>query len=327
MTSHLLHLVGKRVGSTCRKVIGQYIYICDCQFKIKCDLEAIVIVRITIFSVFLITKQMQMNHSDLFDRLWKEYTSKNPSTGKVYDLFRAEGETVINDHIAFRTFRSPAIGVEKLATVFLKNGYEFRGDYHFETKKLYARHFEHKTDMEAPRVFISELLVDEFSPFLRETVRTWIASIPEPMYGSDDLIYAGNMSGTPSFAIYEKLREESEYAAWLYVNGFCANHFTVSVNRLKKFDSVEKVNAFLKSQGFLLNDAGGEIQGTPAELLEQSSIRAGMVSFKFTEGEFEIPGCYYEFAKRYPDADGKLYSGFIARSADKIFESTNFYKK
>ena len=130
-----------------------------------------------------------MNHSDLFDRLWKEYTSKNPSTGKVYDLFRAEGETVINDHIAFRTFRSPAIGVEKLATVFLKNGYEFRGDYHFETKKLYARHFEHKTDMEAPRVFISELLVDEFSPFLRKTVRTWIASNPEPMYGSDDLIY------------------------------------------------------------------------------------------------------------------------------------------
>jgi hypothetical protein len=87
------------------------------------------------------------------------------------------------------------------------------------------------------------------------------------------------------------------------------------------------VNAFLKSHGFLLNDAGGEIQGTPEELLEQSSIRAGMVKFQFTGGENEIPGCYYEFAKRYPDSDGKLYSGFIAKSADKIFESTNFYKK
>ena len=76
----------------------------------------------------------------------------------------------------------------------------------------------------------------------------------------------------------------------------------------------------------MLNDAGGEIQGTPDELLEQSSIRAGMVKFRFTEGEFEIPGCYYEFAKRYPDSDGKLYSGFIAKSADKIFESTNFYR-
>jgi hypothetical protein len=147
------------------------------------------------------------------------------------------------------------------------------------------------------------------------------------MQGSDDLIYAGNVSGIPSFDVYEKLRIESEYAAWLYVNGFCANHFTVSVNKLKKLDSIQKVNSFLKSHGFLLNDAGGEIQGTPAELLEQSSIRAGMVRFGFTGGVYEIPGCYYEFAKRYPDSDGKLYSGFIAKSADKIFESTNFYKK
>jgi hypothetical protein len=44
---------------------------------------------------------------------------------------------------------------------------------------------------------------------------------------------------------------------------------------------------------------------------------------KIVEGLKEIPGCYYEFAKRYPDADGKLYSGFIAKSADKIFESTD----
>jgi len=268
-----------------------------------------------------------MQHNDIFNRLWKDYTTQNPSTQKVYDLFQAEGETVINDHIAFRTFRDPAIGVDKLAQVFLKNGYEFKGDYHFETKKLYAKHFEHLTDPDAPRVFISELLVDDFSPFLQQTVKDWIAQIPVLLTGSDELIYAGNVSGRPSFEVYEKLRTESEYAGWLYVNGFCANHFTVSVNGLKKLDSIQKINSFLKSHGFLLNDTGGEIQGTPEELLEQSSIRAGMVKFRFTEGEFEIPGCYYEFAKRYPDSDGTLYSGFIAKSADKIFESTNYYKK
>ncbi len=37
----------------------------------------------------------------------------------------------------------------------------------------------------------------------------------------------------------------------------------------------------------------------------------------------EIPSCFYEFAKRYPQADGELYTGFVAASADKIFESTN----
>ena len=158
-------------------------------------------------------------------------------------------------------------------------------------------------------------------------MKDWIFALPECVLGSDQLLFTGNDSGVPSFETYKTLRTESEYAAWLYVNGFRANHFTVSVNHLKKFDSIYKVNAFLKHNGFLLNDAGGEVQGTPEQLLEQSSIKAGMVKFNFVEGEFEIPGCYYEFARRYPDKDGKLYSGFISKSADKIFESTNFYQK
>jgi len=268
-----------------------------------------------------------MTHKDIFERLWKDYTSQNPDTKKVYDLFISEGETVINDHIAFRTFNHPSINVDVLAKVFLKNGYEFKGDYRFEQKKLLAKHFEHTTDPDAPRVFISELLVEEFSQFLRNTVAEWISKIPKDLLSSDELIFAGNVSGTPSFEVYEKLRQESEYAGWLYVNGFCANHFTVSVNGLKKYDSVQKVNAFLKSNGFLMNDAGGEIQGTPEELLEQSSIKAGIIKVQFREGIHAIPGCYYEFARRYPNTDGKLYSGFIAKSADKIFESTNFYNK
>ena len=268
-----------------------------------------------------------MNYNNIFDRLWKDYTTHNPDTKKVYDLFIAEGETVINDHIAFRTYNHPSISIDILARVFIENGYVFNGDYRFEQKKLLAKHYEHISDPFAPRVFISELLVEEFSDYLQNVVSDWIGKIPASLPGSDDLIYSGNSSGKPSFEVYKKLSEESEYAGWLYVNGFCANHFTVSVNVLKKYDTLEKVNAFLKSNGFSLNDGGGEIQGTPAELLEQSSIKAGMIKVKFLEGEFDIPGCYYEFAKRYPDADGKLYSGFIAKSADKIFESTNFYRK
>jgi hypothetical protein len=54
---------------------------------------------------------------------------------------------------------------------------------------------------------------------------------------------------------------------------------------------------------------------------------ADIVTVDFIEGQYEIPSCYYEFAQRYPDTDGKLYGGFNAKSADKIFESTNFYSK
>ena len=162
---------------------------------------------------------------------------------------------------------------------------------------------------------------------MKQVVDEWVENIPVELLKSNELIYAGNVSGKPSYKTYEKLRIESEYAAWLYVNGFRVNHFTVSVNALKEYDTIEKVNTFLKSNGFLLNDSDGEVQGTPADLLEQSSIKAGIIRVPFTDGEFDIPGCYYEFAFRYPEPNGKLYSGFVVNSADKIFESTNFYKK
>ena len=263
----------------------------------------------------------------LLGKLWDIYTSQNPAVQQVHDLFIKEGERVVNDHIAFRTFNDPRIGIDVLAKPFLADGYVEKGQYNFEEKKLFARHYEHETDPEAPRVFISELLTKNFSDFLQQTIKKVISQMPVSQSGSDELIFSGRTWEKPSFEVYNKLKEESEYAAWVYVFGFCANHFTVSVNYLKKNNSIEKVNSLLKTNGFLINDAGGEIKGTPQELLEQSSIKAGIVEIDFVEGAYEIPGCYYEFARRYPDESGKLYSGFIAKSADKIFESTNFYKK
>ncbi len=261
-----------------------------------------------------------MQANDIFQRLWTDYTLQNPSVQAVHDLFTKRGERVENDHVAFRTFDDPRINIDVLSSVFLKAGYVYKGDYHFEAKHLYAKHFEMEGQ---PRVFISELITADFSPLLQQTVSRLVDQIPVDLLQSDELIFSGNCWEQPSFELYEQLRNESEYAAWLYVNGFCANHFTVSVNHLQSLGSLEAVNQLLKDNGFLLNDSGGEIKGTPAELLEQSSIRSEMIKIDFKEGAYEIPGCYYEFARRYPDADGRLYSGFIAKSADKIFESTD----
>jgi hypothetical protein len=267
-----------------------------------------------------------MNLNEIFSNLWETYTSRNPSAKKVHELFESKGENVINDHIAFRTFDDPRVNIDVLARPFLANGYEYRESYKFEEKKLTAKHYEHPGE-DMPRIFISQLETSNFSDFLQDTVKKCIDAIPEDKLNSDELIFAGNLWGTPSHESYEKLRAESEYAAWLYYNGFCANHFTVSVDRLRNFGGIREVNEFLKENGFLMNDSGGEVKGSPESLLEQSSIKADIVNGKFAEGEFDITGCYYEFAKRYPGPDGKLFSGFIAKSADKIFESTDFYKK
>jgi len=264
----------------------------------------------------------------IFDKLWASYIRLNPEVKRVYDLFVSEGETVVNDHIAFRTFEDPRVNLDVFAKPFVEAGYEYRGEYHFEQKKLYARHFELASFREAPRIFISQLKVKEFSSFLQSTVSNILDKVPKELLQSpEDLINAGACWGTPSYETYKKLREESEYAAWVYVFGFRANHFTVSINNLDKYDNIQKVNQFLKDNDFLLNDSAGEVKGTPEELLEQSSIKSGIIDIEFQEGTFPVPSCYYEFAMRYPDQDGNLYLGFIAKSADKIFESTDFYEK
>lgn len=266
-----------------------------------------------------------MQADQIFDHLWSDYIKQNPEVKRVYDSFISAGEEVVNDHIAFRTFDHERINIDKLARVFLQAGYVPKGEYYFEEKKLFARHYELPGKSEAPRVFISELQLDKCSSWLKQEITQMIDELPEGLEHEDDLIYKGGVFGLPSYELYKKLREESEYAAWVYVYGFRANHFTVSVNHLKSMKSLQAVNEFLKGKGFILNSSGGEIKGNPLELLEQSSTMAGHLDVEFAEGTYRIPSCYYEFALRYKMEDGELYSGFIAKSADKIFESTNFY--
>jgi len=267
-----------------------------------------------------------MNANTVLDRLWTIYTTDNPAVQKVHDTFINSGETVVNDHIAFRTFDNPLINIDILSVPFRNAGYIEKGEYHFKQKKLYAKHFEHPDNKSLPLVFISQLLTSEFSPFLQNIVKKTVESIPKKILQSDELIYSCNSWGIPSYEIYRELLKESEYAAWVYFSGFRANHFTVRINHLHQLDSVEKVNSFLKEHGFKINSSGGEIKGSPELFLEQSSIMAEDIEVQFQEGKFKVPGCFYEFAKRYPLPDGSMFMGFVADSADKIFESTNFKK-
>jgi len=259
----------------------------------------------------------------LFKDLWKEYTAQNPSAQAIHNLFTEENELVVNDHVAFRTFDDPRMNIQVLAKKFLKAGYEFVGEYKFEDKHLNAVHLEHPTE-DAPRVFISELILSEFSEEFQKVIKGRINSVGNAYYGDPDLIHKGCVWGKPTYADYQFLRKESEYAAWLLVHGFRVNHFTVSINALKKYDTIEKVNQFLKDNGFEMNTSGGEIKGTPEKLLQQSSTLSEIIKFEFEEGEYDIPACFYEFAIRYPNEQGEIFSGFIAANANKIFDSTNF---
>jgi hypothetical protein len=258
--------------------------------------------------------------TQLFNHIWQQYVEVTPSADKVHQLL-GSGNDVINDHVAYRTFNIEKVNLEKLAAHLIKLGYKECGEYHFEAKKLYAKHFEH-ADSTQPKVFISELLVEEFSPEVQAIIHKLVDQLPTEAVTADNFLYSGKQWDV-SFEDYKTLLAESEYAAWMAAWGYRANHFTVSINHLENHETIESVNEAVKAGGFALNSVGGEIKGDKTVKLEQSSTMADKAPVAFSDKTVEIPSCFYEFAKRYPLANGELYTGFVAASADKIFESTN----
>lgn len=249
---------------------------------------------------------------------FSRYKSVTPSAEKIQQLLSEKDESFANDHIALRTINFKHTCKEVLAEYFLNQGYEIKGQYDFELKKLKAIHLEKEN---WPKVFISELLSEELSGPVKEIVSKAFSTIPDHIASLPLLNYGRKWD--LSHRDYLTVEKESPYAAWCLGLGFMPNHYTVDVNSLKSFESLVALNRFLKDNGFKLNQSGGEIKGSAESLLEQSSTMADRQLVKFLEGEFEIPTCYYEFAKRYQNQDGQVFQGFIAQSADKIFESTN----
>lgn len=258
--------------------------------------------------------------TELFNNIWNNYVEVTPSAKKIHQLL-GSGNDVINDHVAYRTFNIEKVGLEKLAQHLLALGYTECGEYHFEAKKLYAKHYEH-ADSTMPKVFISELLVEKFSPATQAIIHKIVDSIDESVIAQQSFLYSGK-TWEISYDKYQALLTESEYAAWLAAWGYRANHFTVSINHLAQFQTIDAVNNTVKAGGFVLNSTGGEVKGDELVKLEQSATLADKALVNFSDKAVEIPSCFYEFAKRYPLASGELYTGFVAASADKIFESTN----
>ncbi|MFC0444792.1 DUF1338 domain-containing protein [Pseudidiomarina halophila] len=263
---------------------------------------------------------MSQQVEQFFENLWNDYIKLTPSAAKVHQVL-GQGREIINDHVAFRTFNMAPVRLETLAQHFIAMGYKPCGDYEFAAKRLVAKHFEH-ADPRLPKIFISELLVEEFSPAVQNIVSQLVAQIDPEAVQQPEFLYSGKHWQISS-SDYELLLEESEYAAWMAAFGFRANHFTVNVNELPDYESLEQVNQTLKTAGFRLNSSGGEIKGSPDVYLEQSSTMADHTPVRFSDMEKVIPSCFYEFAKRYEVAPNKLYTGFVAASADKIFESTD----
>lgn len=279
--------------------------------------------------------------------LMTRYKERVPDVAAIFDAMIAEKivsdpSEIENDHIAFRTMGVPFLGIRSLEKIFLHYGYKRMDHYFFPEKKLDAYWYA-PSNPKDPRIFISELRVNDLSPEIQQLIRSYTDEVKSDPVDELDLNNAlivdqflhSGLWRLPTWEDYSTLSGESEYAAWTIYNRYYLNHFTISVHNLKEgYNTVSDFNKFLERNGFVLNDSSGKIKQSPDGGLLQSSTVAHVTDALFANNEYHrIPGSYVEFAERrvrpeFQHLPSKEITrehrreGFEAANADKIFEST-----
>lgn len=283
--------------------------------------------------------------------LMQRYQERVPDVKKITTAMIKEeiiGATsdIENDHIAFRTMGVSNLGIQSLEKIFLHCGYKTMEHYYFKEKKLDAFWYS-PPKPNYPRIFISELRVRDLSEKAKKIITSYTAQVKtDPVLGLDldNGLAVGEflhrpLWQTPTWADYNSLQQESEYAAWVIYNRYYLNHYTISVHNLPDgYNDIAKFNIFLEANGIKLNNSGGKIKVSGDKKLLQSSTVSGMIDAEFPDGQGktivkQISGSYIEFAERkvldqfvnIPKDQIKREhrrDGFETSNADKIFEST-----
>lgn len=276
------------------------------------------------------------------------YLNRNPTAKAILELVQSvDNDNICYDHFAFRTFGVDGYGIDSMAKIFIDFGYTPREELRFPAKKLKALWFSPPSiplpdgsggvNGPLPRIFISELLVDQMSTQTREIIRKYTGISGSGNKHAALASALGSLTWEkPLYSEFQQLARESEYAAWTLVNGYALNHVTISTHRLKShLRSINSLNQFIEGSGFKLNSEGGLLKVSPDGLLLQSSTVADSAPFEFSDGITEsVPSSYIEFAERLvlpqfksmPEREVKEFhrrDGFEVGNADKIFESTS----
>jgi hypothetical protein len=285
---------------------------------------------------------------DIFlNALFERYRNAVPAVNAITEALLEQGivksqEDIVNDHVAFRTLGVAYLGIGSFEKIFLHHGYRKMDHYYFEGKKLNAYWYAPPSP-EYPRIFLSELMVEQLSAKAQQVIRRYTSNITSDPVDDIDLNSGAQIAEflhrplwkLPTLEDYNLLLEESEYAAWVIYNRYYLNHYTISVHALPAgYNTLAEFNTFVEGLGIKLNDAGGKIKTSADGLLSQSSTVANLNEAVFADGEtLEIAGSYVEFAVREVLPEFKTLSpqdikrehrrdGFETNNADKIFEST-----
>ncbi|MDF5732717.1 MAG: DUF1338 domain-containing protein [Rhizonema sp. PD38] len=295
----------------------------------------------------------------LWEALWLEYSSRVSYARTYQKMITAAGGTIVNDHIAFRSLRMTVdapqgkvnLGIDYLGKLAEALGYEAAGEYTFAQTHLYARHYRHpqQEEFDLPKLFISELIVDEL-PFeivelLHQTVASenllsFLAIIDTFGEQTKHLVQQLQKIFTrpwqpPRYSVLQEVNKVTQYGAWVLLHGYAVNHFTGYVNRQNtpKYPDIDTTASGLAKLDVPMK---AEIEGNITCGLRQTATQAVTEVVTVLNDTINIPiqipwtYAYYEIAQRYMvnvDASQQmLFDGFLGRNAQQLFEMTRLYQ-
>ncbi|MDZ8032509.1 MULTISPECIES: DUF1338 domain-containing protein [unclassified Nostoc] len=297
---------------------------------------------------------------NLWKLLWQEYSARVNHARTYQQMITAAGGTVANDHIAFRSLRllvdTPQgklnLGIDYLAQLAEALGYVAAGEYTFAQTHLYARHYHHpqQEEFNLPKLFISELIVEELPNNIAQLISKTVSSIPDKLISpltllqkdADLEIIAKQLQQVftrpwlpPQRSVVEEVNQVTQYGAWVLLHGYAVNHFTGYVNgqNTPEYPDIDTTASALANLGVPMK---AEIEGNIACGLRQTATQAVTEIVTVLDdnsgAEIQIPWtyAYYEIAQRYlvEMESGKqvLFDAFLGSNAQQLFEMTRLSK-
>lgn len=307
----------------------------------------------------------------IYARIKDDYLKKIPYGNEFSVLQEADPimskDGLREDHIAFRAFlcdmgEIPS-GIESISRIFMACGWRQGkhadgrdASYDFPSMNLNATHLEYPEDRpDLPKIFISELKVDELEPDDAQLVIDDLKDTKDPLTDADKALMERLKKGEevdyseaqafinhaykcltrpwkpPHRKTVLALNERTQYAPWTLLNGGM-NHIAYLT---KDLDATAKAH----------EDAGRELLPKIMEdaegTLRQTSVRSPMFDFEVREADGEaglIPlevredddsigkilwtGPFAELIERPLQADGTRREDFLPGNAAHIFAAT-----
>ena len=289
----------------------------------------------------------------LFDTLYARYRERMEYVRMYEQVVQSHGGTFVNDHIAFRTLavEKPALGLFMVSRIFEALGYSSANCYEFPDKHFSSIHYQHPNP-QFPKLFVTQLKTWELSQraraIIQKSMKTHLPHLSDANLASlYNLEKASQAERTrllrlmvryfeelpwerPQKKDVQELNQESQFAAWVLVNGYDVNHFTASINShgVESLEDIDKTVAAMKKAGIPMKP---EIEGEKGTKLRQSSTESVVVNVPVRDGvrTAEIPWtyAYFEIAERplmKNPLTGQMerFEGFLGPQATNLFDMT-----